>query len=165
MGIALPSVLLFSGCHSDSQAPAPPDAPPAQIMRDFELTDMNQGQKAMTLKAIEARLFDDTHKAELEMPDASFFKAGKPTSRLQAPKGRVDTNTHEVQAWGGVLVVTTSSETLTTEHLQYDPAKRIIKTEAPVRLERPDSITEGIGLESDPELDKVSIGRQKVKLK
>ncbi len=119
----------------------------------------------MTLKSTVARLFEDQHRAELDNPDAVFYKLGKPSSRLTAPQGQVDTQTHAVEAWGGVQVVTVDSDTLTTERLQYDSAKRLIMTDLPVRLERPDTITEGIGLRSDPELQKVWIGKQKVRFK
>ena len=131
-------------------------------MQGFALTDMKNGIRNMTLHALEARLFEDIHKAELEKPDTTFFKLGKPSSRLTAPQGRVDTETHHVEAWGGVTVTTVDSETLTTERLQYDPDHNKIYTELPVRLERPDSVTQGIGLESDPELQHVSIGKQTV---
>jgi LPS export ABC transporter protein LptC len=90
---------------------------------------------------------------------------GKPSSRLVAPKGRVDTDTHHVEAWGGVTITTVDSETLTTERLQYDPDKNKIYTDLPIHLERPDSSTDGIGLESDPELQNVVIGKEKVKFK
>ena len=53
-----------------------------------------------------------------------------------------------MEAWGGVTVTTTEGETLTTERLQYDPARNKIYTDLPVRLERPDSITNGVGLDS-----------------
>ena len=33
-----------------------------------------------------------------------FFKQGKESSRLRAPSGRVQMDTHEVEAWGGVTV-------------------------------------------------------------
>ena len=57
------------------------------------------------------------------------------------------------------------SSTLTTERLRYDPKKEKIFSDDPVRLEKTDSITEGIGLETDPDLHTVKIGRQKVRFK
>jgi LPS export ABC transporter protein LptC len=73
--------------------------------------------------------------------------------------------THAVECWGGVTVVSADSSTLTTERLRYDPKRQKIYSSDPVRLEKPDSITEGIGIETDPELSVVKIGRQKVRLK
>ena len=162
------ALILQEGCQSGA---SPADDGPAptvkasQVMQGFDLVDSQNGQRNMTLHAMEARLFDDKHMAELEKPDAVFLKQGKPSSRLIAPKGRVDMESHHMEAWGGVTVTTVDSETLTTERLQYDPARNKIYTELPVRLERPDSVTNGIGLESDPELRDVVIGKEKVKFK
>jgi len=62
-------------------------------------------------------------------------------------------------------VVSADSTTLTTERLRYDPKVRKIFSSDPVHLEKPDSITDGIGLETDPELRKVKIGHQTVHFK
>ena len=60
-----------------------------------------------------------------------------------------------MEAWGGVTVVSSDSSTLTTERLRYDPKVRKIFSNDAVHLEKPDSITDGIGLETDPELQTV----------
>ena len=155
------------GCQSEPAAPPPSggEKKAAQVMRDFRLTDIQKGQKNMMLYASEAQLFEEQHMAELEKPDAVFLKQGRPSSRLLAPKGRVDTETHHVEAWGGVTVTTVDSETLTTQRLQYDPVRNLIHTAQPVHLDRPDSVTDGIGLESDPQLQKMVIGKQTVRFK
>jgi LPS export ABC transporter protein LptC len=84
---------------------------------------------------------------------------------MTAPMGRIDTKTHAMEAWGGVALVTRDSATLTTERLHYDAQNRRIYTQARVRIERPDSSTDGTGLETDPELKRITIGRQRVRLK
>jgi hypothetical protein len=70
-----------------------------------------------------------------------------------------------VTAWGGVTVVTPDSATLTTSQLRYDPKQRLLISEDPVRLEKSDSITVGVGLEAEPDLSRVRIGHQKVYVK
>lgn len=134
-------------------------------MEGFDLVDMQHGQRNMTIHATEARLYDEQHLAELTNPDVRFYKEEKPSSRLLAPQGRVDIATHHMEAWGGVTVATVNDETLTSERLEYDPRRNLIYTDLPVHLERPDSVTDGIGLESDPGLQQITIGKQKVRLK
>src|SRR5262249_46138430 len=95
----------------------------------------------------------------------TFYKQGSVSSVLRAPQGRIKMDTHEVLAWGGVTVVTPDSATLTTEHLRYDPKTQHLRTDDPVRLEKPDSVTEGTGLDADPDLTHVRIGHEKVHLK
>lgn len=119
----------------------------------------------MELMAVEGRLFEDQQMAELELPAITFFKEGKESSLMRAPKGKVHMVTHAVEAWGGVFLVTADSTTLRTERLNYDPKTRLITSNDPVHLEKPDSVTDGEGLETDPELKNVKIKHQKVRLK
>lgn len=142
-----------------------PDAAPSQIMRDFEMNDTRLSVKTMTLRASEARMYDDQKYANLDQPVVDFYKDGKPSSRLTAPSGKVQMETHAVEAWGGVKIVTIDSTTLTTERLRYDPDTRKILSDDPVHLEKPDSITDGIGLVTDPELSHTTIRKQKVQFK
>ena len=62
-------------------------------------------------------------------------------------------------------VVTPDSTTLTTEHMRYDPVRKKLLSDDPVLLEKPDSVTEGKGLEAEPDLSRVKIGHEKVHLK
>jgi LPS export ABC transporter protein LptC len=134
-------------------------------LKDFVMNDVRNSVKTMTLKAAEGRIYESQHIADVDKPQLFFFKEGKESSRLTAPQGRLQTDSHEVECWGGVTVVSADSSTLTSERLRYDPKRQKIFSNDPVRLEKPDSVTEGIGLETDPDLRSVKIGRQKVRLK
>lgn len=138
---------------------------PSQVLKDFETNDIRDGIQSMTLVSPEARLYDSRKLADVDKPIVTFYKAGKPSSNLTAPFGQLQTESHEVDVWGGVTVVTADSSTLITERLHYDPVKRKITSKDSVRLEKTDSITEGVGLETDPELERVKIGKQKVRFK
>lgn len=165
----LAMALVVQACQ---QSPAPPvDASAAvhktasQKIGHFVLNDFRNGQTAMSLDSVSALVFDAEQIAEVEKPHLVFYANGIKSSEMTAPSGKVHMVTHEVEAWGGVTVVTPDSTTLTTARLQYDPKKRVVWTQDPVRLEKPDSITEGEGLVTDPELKRVRIGRQRVRLK
>lgn len=158
----------FSGCRQsppEANADVAVSQTPSQVLKDFEMNDVRSRTKTMTLQSGEARIYDDQHVADVDHPIVLFYKQGTVSSRLTAPIGRLQMETHEVETWGGVMVVTSDSSTLTTERLRYDPKKRKIFSKDPVRLEKPDSVTEGIGLETDPELKSVKIGHQKVRFK
>lgn len=159
------SVSIFLGCRPSADDPVAMPRTPTQVIEKFETQDLRDGIKTMSLESSEARIYDDQNVAEVEKPLLTFYKNGVLSSRLKAPKGRVDMRTHKVEAWGGVQVVTVDSATLTTEKLQYDPGARRIVSKDSVHLEKPDSVTDGIGLEADPELKRVKIGKQKVRLK
>jgi LPS export ABC transporter protein LptC len=165
---AMAALFACIGCEPAPVAPAveTSTAAPSQVLKEFELQDIRDGAKAMTLKATEGRLFDENQYAELERPNVTFFKeGGVVSSLLRAPSGKVYMKTHEIEAWGGVTVVTPDSSTLTTPTLRYDPDRRKIHTKDTVVLDKPDSVTEGEGLEADPGLKSVKIGRQRVRLK
>jgi LPS export ABC transporter protein LptC len=138
---------------------------PTQVIKDFEINDLQNGIKTMTLRSIQARMYEDEKVAEVDSPELHFYKEGRPSSRLNAPHGKIHTETHAVETWGGVTVVTVDSSTLTTERLRYNPETRKIYSEDNVRIEKPDSITEGKGLETDPEFERIKMGRQKVRFK
>ena len=160
--------MTLTGCKD--AAPSAPHADPAEtpteVLKDFEMNDMKDGVKAMTLQSVEGRIYESAHVADVDKPIVFFYKerAGI-SSRLIAPEGRVQMDTHEVEAWGGVTVVSADSSTLTTDRLRYDPQAQKIFSDDPVHLEKPDSITDGIGLETDPDLKTVKIGHQKVRFK
>jgi LPS export ABC transporter protein LptC len=165
LAVILAPLLLFAGCKPADAPPAATGKTPTQILQNFEMQDIQLGQKSMTLRAREGRVFDADQMAELDHPEVTFFKTGEPSSHMSSPAGRIHMQTHVIDAWGGVKVVTPDSSTLTTERLQYDPKVRKIFSKSHVKLEKPDSVTEGESLEADPDLKRVKISRQTVRFK
>jgi len=168
LGILLGAMMGLSGCEQtppETHADTSGVRKPTQILKDFEMNDVKDGSKTMTLISIEGRIYEDQNVADVDKPLIHFFKLGKESSRLKAPEGRVKMDTHEVETWGGVTVVSADSTTLTTERLRYEPKTQEITSTNTVHLEKPDSITDGIGLVTDPDLKKVKIGHEKVTMK
>ena len=157
----------LTGCQEVGTGAAVADMTkaPSEVLKNFEMNDTKNGEKTTTLIATEARIYEAQHNADVDQPLLYFYKEGKESSRLKAPEGRVQTETHEVECWGGVTVVSADSSTLTTERLRYDPKVQKIYSNDKVHLEKPDSVTDGIGLETDPELKLVKIGHQIVHMK
>ncbi|OGR89282.1 MAG: LPS export ABC transporter periplasmic protein LptC [Elusimicrobia bacterium RIFCSPLOWO2_01_FULL_59_12] len=138
----------------------------SQVLKDFQMQDIYNGTKNMVVESVEGRVREKDQAVDVDKPRVTFYKQGAVSSVLTAPKGVVAMNTHAVQVWGGVTVVTKgSSTTLTTESLRYDPKKQRFMTQDPVRLERADSVTIGVGLDAEPDLSRVRIGREKVYVK
>jgi len=168
--LAIAACIGLGGC-GEKTANATPDVAsaelhkPTQVLKDFEMTDSKDSVRTMTLRSIEGRIYEAQNVADVDQPFVLFYTQGVVSSRIKAPVGRVQMDTHEVEMWGGVTVVSSDSSTLTTERLRYDPKKRKIFSKDAVHLEKTDSITDGIGLETDPELKSVKIGRQKVRFK
>jgi LPS export ABC transporter protein LptC len=165
--VLLGAMLVYTGCQEKSveSQSVGGGQKPSQVLKDFEMNDIKNSEKTMTLQSIEGRMYESQNVAEVDQPHIIFYKQGKESSRLRAPAGRVQMNTHEVEAWGGVTVVSADSSTLTVEHLRYDPKTQKITSTDTVHLEKPDSITDGVGLVTDPSLKTIKIGRQKVRFK
>jgi LPS export ABC transporter protein LptC len=160
--------LAFIGCRKSVPKVAltlPATGSVNQVLVDFQMQDIMNGAKNMVVQSVEGRVSDQQRVADVDKPNVTFYKKGKATSVLTAPQGRVLMDTHEVQVWGGVTVVTQDSSTLKTDRLRYDPQTQHLVSTDSVRLEKPDSITEGVGLDADPDLSRVRIGHEKVYLK
>jgi len=158
------ALLAVAGCRRQPP-PSLPAQPPAQVLDNFQLQEMENGRKSMTLDAVQGRLYDSDHHADLDSPFVTFYKNGAISSTMKAPVGRVDMETHAIEAWNGVTVVTSDSATLTTERLSYDPKKKKIFSNTHVHLERPNSVTDGESLVADPGLTSVIISHQRVKMR
>lgn len=160
--------LSLSACKkgpTEAVATPVPDSQPTQILKSFEMNDLKKGVKSMTLKSIEARMFEAEKIAHVDQPHLDFYQNGKPSSALTAKSGTIHLETHAVEVWGQVRVKSTDSTELRTEKLRYDPATRKILSDEPVQFEKPDSITDGVGFETDPELSHTKIRHQKVRFK
>jgi LPS export ABC transporter protein LptC len=167
-GLLVGLVLGSTGCRKippDAGVPSDSAQKPTQVLKDFEMNDIKDGVKTMTVKSIEGRMYESRNVADVDQPLIFFYQQGKESSHLQAPVGRVWMDSHAVEVWGGVTVISVDSSTLKTERLRYNPKTQKITSTDTVHMEKPDSITDGIGLETDPDLKRVKIGRQKVHFK
>ena len=162
---ALCVALALAACKRSPSQTGSGEPMPSQVLQGFEIQDIKNGMKSMSLRADEGKFYDDEQSADLDKPVVTFFKNGKASSVMTAPLGRVNTETKAIEGWGGVKVVTTDGVTLTTERLVYDPSVQQIISTTTVRLEKPDSVTVGQGLRSDPEMKRVKISKQKVQMK
>lgn len=165
--LVLAALALGSCRKAATEAVAAPlaEALPTQVLKSFEMNDLKNGVKSMSLSSIEARVFEEQKTANVDHPIVHFYKDGRASSLLTAPAGKIHMETHAVEAWGGVRVVSSDSSTLTTERMRYHPDTRKIVSEDAVHLEKPDSMTDGVGFETDPELTHTIIRHQKVRFK
>ena len=165
LALGMMLVAVMSGCKrrstQTSMLPIPDAGSVSQVLKDFQMQDILDGTKNMMVESPEGRISEQKREADVDKPHITFYKNGAVSSVLDAPQGRVGLDSHEVLAWGGVTVVTPDSSTLTTEHLRYNPKNKHLMTDAPVHIVKPDSITDGIGMDAEPDLSNVRIGHQK----
>jgi LPS export ABC transporter protein LptC len=81
------------------------------------------------------------------------------TSTLTAQRGLVNDVTHDLEAYGDVVVVSDSGATLKTQELFWNDARQLIHTPAYVEIISPTEQIQGHGLESDQSLKNYRIFR------
>jgi LPS export ABC transporter protein LptC len=81
-----------------------------------------------------------------------FDEQGRHTSRLTAHRGKVDDQTHDLEAYENVMVLSDSGTTLKTDRLFWDNATRKTHTDAFVDIVSPREHIMGHGMESDQAL-------------
>lgn len=109
----------------------------------------------------------------------TLYENGQKSTTINADMGTVDTRTTEQKPApslqglypgdmyldGHVVVVSTDGSKLTTDWLYFRSRENLVTSTAPVRVEREDSTTTGIGLEATPNLSSVKIFKQTVVIK
>jgi len=89
-----------------------------------------------------------------------FFNTdGKQTSVMTSKEAIVDENTNNLEAMGNVVVVSSDSTKLRTEHLYWDNQRQLVHTPEFVQITSPKEKLQGHGFESDQSLHNYRIFR------
>ncbi len=88
-----------------------------------------------------------------------FDSEGKQTSVLTSERANVDEATNNLEAIGNVVVVSSDSTKLRTEHLYWDNKRQLVHTPEFVRINSPTEALQGHGFESDQNLRHYKIFR------
>lgn len=81
-----------------------------------------------------------------------FDPQGKQTSVLTSREATVDETTNNLEAIGNVVVVSSDSTRLKTEHLYWDNQRQLVHTPEFVQITSPKEKLQGHGFESDQSL-------------
>lgn len=136
------------------QDPAVPD----ETVADFSTQESDSGRVQWTLKAPRADRFNAKNVFVMDDPKIEFYdKMGNLQSTLTADKGEYLLDSHDMLAYGNVVVVTFKGEVLETDSLRYLNEADKIVSDSFVKLTRGRDVVTGIGLECDHTLDSVDI--------
>lgn len=153
-------IILLSACE-ESEEPAFESArTPSQIAEDFVLTETVSGEKAWTLRAEKALIYQDEDLIRIYGVTLDFYeKGGVHYSTLTSDEGIVHTSTNDMEASGNVVVVSEGGR-LETPKLNWVAQEERIVTEERVRIIKGETVITGKGLESDPSLERVKIAEE-----
>lgn len=150
-------LVLFSACKEKEIEEKLPKDIPKIILEKLCLTETKSGKKLWTLNAERAGVYDEIIKVDIVT--VRFFDENQVEfSVLNAPRGELNTETHNILVEDSVTVLTNDSTRLYTESLFWlnDSAK--ILTDAYVKIIKGDgTVIEGRGLRTDPHLSRIEI--------
>jgi LPS export ABC transporter protein LptC len=126
---------------------------PDQEVRNFVLTETDQGNPVWKLYARYAAMYDARNSIVAQAVRVDFYDAqGNKTSELSAREGEIDRQSRDMIARGNVVIQTTEGTRMSTEELRFLNRTQKIRSDREVRVERTGDVLTGVGFESDPEL-------------
>ncbi|MGQ0644600.1 MAG: LPS export ABC transporter periplasmic protein LptC [Elusimicrobiota bacterium] len=137
---------------------------PEQTIHGFTLEAFVDGRLDWRLSSPRADLFERENSVAVDKPTVRFFEDGRPGARMQAGRGRVDTESKDMWAWDDVVVVSTDGARLESDWMRYISASDRLVSTAPVTVVRAGSTARGVGWEASADLSEVVIHRQRVEI-
>lgn len=134
---------------------------PAQESWNTTITFTDSGRVTAAVHAGHVAVFSNRKVTLLDQKIKVDFFNGREehTSVLTAERGTVNDETHDLEAFGNVVVVSDSGTTLKCEELFWSNARQLIHTTAFVEVTSATEYIRGQGLESDQSLKNYKIFR------
>lgn len=152
------AALLASAC---GRQPPPARQERKQTLEGLTLSQSDKGQPAWSLHSREATILEDSDMADLDAPAMDFYREGKLVSRVTSKTGTVQTVTHDVRLSTSVVLDSFEDHSrLFTEVLLYSSKTGLFHTDEDVKIERPEGVIYGKGMEGTPDLSEIRIFHQ-----
>jgi LPS export ABC transporter protein LptC len=136
----------------------PTSQAPDETVTEFVTQETDSGRVQWKLAAPRATRYNTRNVFLLEAPRIEFYDdMGNLQTTLVAKDGEYSTVTHDMLAYGDVVVTSTKGEVLETDSLRYLNETDKIVSDSHVKLTRGRDVITGIGLEADHTLDSVDI--------
>jgi LPS export ABC transporter protein LptC len=126
---------------------------PDSEVEDFSVTETDSGRPQWTLFAKHAATYQARDLVTARTLRIDFFDENdRKTSELIAREGELYQRTRDLVARGNVVLLTTEGWRMSTEEMHFLNSRRKITSDKLVRVEKQGTILEGVGFESDPNL-------------
>ena len=159
------TLCFLAACDRNSARLEVPPGMPEQGLEKFSVSETRQGKPNWVLEAASAQILEKEKRVLMQKPEIKFYKDGAYSSTLTAKKGRINTENYDIWADGDCELKTLKGETLTTSNMVYTSSTSKVSTNEFVRIVRPDEVIEGTGMEASPNLDDITIKKQRVVMK
>lgn len=133
---------------------------PDEVVTDFVTQETDSGRVRWTLQAPHASRYNDRKIFVMDDPKIEFYdRFGNLQTTLTSKKGEYSDKTHDMLAYGNVVVVSVDGDVLDTDSLRYLNKEDKIVSDSFVKLTRGQDVVTGYGLECDHDLSSVDIKR------
>ena len=123
-------------------------------VEDFNITETDSGRTQWKLFAKHAATYQARDLVTARTLTIDFFdEKGLQSSELKADAGELYQRTRDMIARGNVVLVTTEGWRMSTEEMHFLNSHRKITSDKLVRVEKEGTVLEGVGFESDPNLE------------
>jgi len=151
------AVLAFCACP-EKPAPVSDVVLPDQVVEEFVVHETSSGVRLYTLEAERACVYDREQRSDVVKPRVTFYDEGRTVNAvLTADSGAIYSRTEDLVARGNVQVRTADSTVLLTDSLAWSNTQRVVRTDAAVDISTPNGNLKGVGLVSDPGLQKIEV--------
>ena len=145
--------LLLSACEEERPVDfQPTENSPDQRISTFTLRQTSDGELIWELVAEQAKVWDSEHLTVASNPIVDFYQDERHTAVLTADEGTVNMLSNDMEAQGGVVVVSDDGAILRTEVLSWDAREEKLFTDQAVSFEKGGTIIHGEGFESNSDL-------------
>jgi LPS export ABC transporter protein LptC len=129
-------------------------------MEGLEYVQTRDGAKEWVLSASSAHFLKTQNEADLENVRITFYPKNGGEVVMTSEKGRFNTSTQDIQAWGNVHVESEDGYEFTTSAVNYQAQTRVITSDQQVFFSGPQFQVEGRGLKIELESGKLNILNQ-----
>ena len=112
-------------------------------LSDMEFTELQEGKRLWTIKAVEAKYFQEEQKTHLTKVHITFFLESGEEIQLDSEEGALYAGTKNIELWDSVHAVMPRGYQMSTERAFYDHQKQTISSQTLVQLTGPDVRMEG----------------------
>lgn len=129
-------------------------------MEGLEYVQTRNGVKEWILTANSAHFLKSQNEADLENVRITFYPKNGAKVVMTSDKGRFNTSTQDIQAWGNVHVNSEDGYSFDTSAINYQAQTRIITSDQEVFFSGPRFHVQGLGLKIELESGKLNILKQ-----
>ena len=106
-------------------------------LTDMEFTEMQEGKRFWTLRASEAKYFQDQQKTLLQAVRLTFYTEEGEEIHVQSREGVLHTETKDIELMGNVRAELPNEYVATMETANYNHTNGIVESDDPVHVSGP----------------------------